>query len=75
MESRLKLALRGIRVLLFCVLYFGSFTASLYLSHHNIWWRVALASVAFFSVVGLVASSRRRSANKRKEILSNQLEY
>ena len=75
MESRLKLALRGIRVILFCVLYFGSFTASLYLSHHSIWWRVALGSVAVFSLVAVVASSRRRSANRRKEILSNQLEY
>jgi membrane protein YdbS with pleckstrin-like domain len=75
MESRLKLALRGLRVLLFCVLYFGSFTASLYLSHHNVWWRVALVAVAVFSIVPFISSSRQRSANRRKEILSNQLEY
>ncbi len=67
MESKKSLTLRGMRVLFFSTLYFASFTASLYLPHQNVWWRVAMILLLAFSTWSLVSSYRRRAVRRREE--------
>jgi len=69
MESKKSLTLRGMRVLFFSILYFASFTASLYLPHQNVWWRVAMILLLAFSTWSLVSSYRRRAVRRREEQL------
>ena len=70
MESKGALTLRGMRVLFFSILYFASFTASLYLPHRNVrWWRVAMILLMAFNAWGLVSSYRRRAVRRREEQL------
>jgi len=67
MESKRSLIIRGMRVMFFSVLFFGSFTASLYFPHQDVRWRVAMILVAAFSTWGVVSSYRRRTVRRRKE--------
>jgi hypothetical protein len=69
MESKKSVTLRGMRVLLFSILLFASFTASLYLPHQNRWWRVAMILLLAFNTWSLVSSYRRRAVRRREEQL------
>lgn len=66
MTSKLSLTLRGMRVLLFSSLLFASFTASLYLPHQNVWWRIAMIGLMIFNTWALVQTYRKRAARSYK---------
>ena len=67
MESKKSLTLRWMRVMFFSVLLFGSFTASLYLPHQSLWWRVAMILMVAFNARGFVSSYLRRATHRREE--------
>jgi predicted MFS family arabinose efflux permease len=69
MESKMSLTLRRMRVLLFGTLLFACFTASLYLTHQNRWWRVAMILLIAFNSWGLVSSYRQRMVRRREKQL------
>jgi len=69
MESKVTLTLRGMRVLFFSILFFGSFTASLYLPHQDRRWRFAMILLMAFNSWGLVSSYRRRTVRRREQQL------
>jgi len=66
MKSKQSLALQWMRVSFFSILAFASFTAFLYLPHHDVWWRVATLLLVAFNLWGLV-DNRRRAAMRRKD--------
>ena len=69
MKSKMSLTLIWIRVLLLSGLCFASFTAFLYLSHQNAWWRAATISLLAFNAWAFVNSYRRRAARRREKSL------
>ena len=60
MRSKISLMALAMRVLAFSLLYFASFTASLYLPHQSPWWRVAMIVLIVLSGAGAVGQYRRR---------------
>ena len=65
MESKSSLILRGMGVLFFCMLYFGSFTSSLYLPHQSLGWRIAMMLLIAFNTWSFVNWYRRRVERRR----------
>jgi O-antigen/teichoic acid export membrane protein len=68
MRSRISLMALGVGVLALSLLYFASFTASLYLPHQNPWWRVAMIVLIVISGISAVRQYRRRREVRQQNI-------
>jgi O-antigen/teichoic acid export membrane protein len=68
MRSKISLMALAVRVLALSLLYFASFTASLYLSHQSPWWRVAMVVLIVMSGVSAVRGYLRRIELRKQNI-------
>ena len=68
MRSKKSLLALAMRVLALSLLYFASFTASLYLPHQSPWWRVAMIVLITMSGASAVRQYRRRIEVHRQNI-------
>jgi hypothetical protein len=68
MRSKISLIALAMRVLALSLVYFASFTASLYLPHQNPWWRVAMIVLIVVSGGGAVRQYRRRIEVRQQNI-------
>ena len=68
MRSKISLMALAMRVLAFSLLYFASFTASLYLPHQSPWCRVAMIVLIVVSGAGAVRQYRRRIEVRQQNI-------
>jgi hypothetical protein len=67
MQTRLKLTLMWLRVVILCGLFFASWTATMYLPHTNPWWRASEVSLITLLGWSALSSYRRRAARRRTE--------
>jgi len=68
MRSKISLMALAARVLALSLLYFASFTASLYLQHQSPWWRVAMVVLIVMSGAGAVRQYRRHIEVRQQNI-------
>jgi membrane protein implicated in regulation of membrane protease activity len=68
MRSKISLMALAVRVLALSLIYFASFTASLYLPHQSPWWRVAMIVLIVVSSAGAVRQYRRRIEVRQQNI-------
>lgn len=68
MHSKESLIALTVRTICLCLLFFASFTASLYLPHQNPWWRVAMIVLIVMFGVSTVRGCRRRIEVRRQSI-------
>jgi hypothetical protein len=68
MRSKKSLMTLAVRVLALSLLYFASFTASLYLPHQSPWWRVAMIVLIVMSGASAVRQYRRRIEVRQQNI-------
>ena len=68
MRSKISLIALAMRVLALSLVYFASFTASLYLPHQNPWWRVAMIVLIVMFGVSTVRGYRRRVEVRQQNI-------
>ena len=59
-RSKARLALLAIRVCALSILFFASFTASLYLPHKTTWWRISEIVLIGMIFYATIQSYRRR---------------
>ena len=64
-KSLMALMVRGAA---FGLLFFASFTASLYLPHHSPWWRVAMIVLIVMSGFSAARNYRRRTEVRQQNI-------
>ena len=68
MRSKKSLIALAVRTICLCLLFFASFTASLYLPHQNPWWRAAMIVLIVMFGVSTVRGYRRRIEVCRQNI-------
>jgi cytochrome c biogenesis protein CcdA len=66
MRSKGSLIALGVRVSALSLLFFASFTASLYLPHQSPWWRIATMVLIVMFGVSAVRGYRRRIELRRQ---------
>jgi hypothetical protein len=68
MRSKMSLMALAGRVLALSLLYFGSFTASLYFPHQSPWWRIAMIVLIVMPIASAVRQYRRRIEVRQQNI-------
>jgi cytochrome c biogenesis protein CcdA len=68
MRSKTSLIALAVRVSAFSLVYFASFTASLYFPHKSSWWRVAMIVLIVISGISAVRQYRRRLEVRQQNI-------